>query len=76
MGFVVIVVVLGIIAAIGFAVLYVGLMVMLAIIGVCCLLAFALLYAVLGEQNVGWAIILSLPIGISVAIMLLKREHS
>ena len=75
MGFlIVIILVLALFAAIGFAAIYVGVMVMLTIIGAFCLLVFAVLYAVLGEQNVGWAIIMALPIGIGAAFMLINKE--
>jgi len=76
MGFVIAVVLaLALVVVIGFAALYIGALVVFALVGFLCLLAFGLLYAVLGEQNISFALVLSVPIGIGAAIMLSSKNR-
>lgn len=56
--------ILGIAAAIGFAFLYVAAIVAMVVFGAVFAVAFAALYFLLGEANVGWAILLALPLSL------------
>ena len=53
--------ILGIAAAIGFAFLYVAAIAMMAMFAAAYLVALFILYALLGEGNIGWAVVLALP---------------
>ncbi len=56
--------ILGIAAAIGFAFLYVAAIVVMVVLGAVYAVAFAALYFLLGESNVGWALVLALPLSL------------
>jgi len=56
--------ILGIAAAIGFAFLYVAAIFMMVALAAVYAVAFAALYFLLGEANVGWALVLALPLSL------------
>ncbi len=56
--------IIGIAAAIGFAFLYVAAIVVMVVLGAVYAVAFATLYFLLGEANVGWALVLALPLSL------------
>jgi hypothetical protein len=56
--------IIGIAAAIGFAILYAAVVFAMIAIGAVYAVAFAALYFLLGEANVGWALLLALPVGL------------
>ena len=56
--------ILGIAAAIGFAIIYVTAIVVMVVLGAVYAVAFAALYFLLGEANVGWALVLALPLSL------------
>ena len=56
--------ILGIAAVIGFAFLYVAAIVAMIVLGAVYAVAFAALYFLLGEANVGWALVLALPLSL------------
>lgn len=65
MGFALIVLgIVAILAVIGFAILYAAVMLMLFAFGVAYFVSFFALNALLGQANVGWAIVLAIPLGI------------
>lgn len=53
--------ILGIAAAIGFVFLYVAAIAMMAMFAAAYLVVLLILYALLGEGNIGWAVVLALP---------------
>ncbi len=56
--------ILGIAAAIGFAVLYLATIVAMVVLGAVYAVAFSTLYILLGEENVGWALVMALPLSL------------
>ena len=56
--------ILGIAAAIGFAILYAAAIIAMIVVGAVYATAFAALYFLLGEANVGWALLLALPLSL------------
>ncbi len=56
--------ILGIAAAIGFAFLYVAAIFLMVALAAVYAVAFAALYFLLGEANVGWALVLALPLSL------------
>ena len=57
--------ILGIAAAIGFAVIYVAAIVMLAALAATYLVTLFILYSLLGEENTMWAVALAFPISLA-----------
>ena len=65
MGFALIILgIVAIFAAIGFAFLYAAVMLMLFAFGVAYFVSFFALNALLGQANIGWAIVLAIPLGL------------
>ena len=65
MGFALIILgILAVLAAIGFAVLYAAAMIMLFALAVTYFISFFALNALLGQENIGWAIGLAIPLGL------------
>lgn len=56
--------ILGIAAAIGFAIIYAAAIIAIIVFGAVYAAAFAALYFLLGEANVGWALLLALPLSL------------
>lgn len=74
MGFVIAIILgLGLIAAIGYAIIYATVVIFLGVVGVSSLLAYAVFYAILGEGNAGTAMLLAIPLGIGAAALFFKN---
>lgn len=59
-------------AAIGYAIIYATVVFLLAIVCAACLIAYFFLSFLLGDGNTGLAILLSVPLGIGMAVLIVK----
>jgi len=76
MGFVIaIILVLAVIAAIGFAIIYAAMVFLLVMVGASCLIAYAVIVTILGDNNAGIALLLAIPVGIGVAALFSKYSR-
>jgi uncharacterized membrane protein (Fun14 family) len=64
MGIAILLGILGIAAVIGFAILYAVAVLAMIVLAAVYAVVFAALYFLLGETNVGWALILALPLSL------------
>lgn len=64
-----------VIAAIGYAIIYAAMVFILVMVGASCLIAYAVIVTLIGDNNTGIAVLLAIPVGIGVAVLVSKYSQ-